>query len=46
MYVDNLVLAVAEIDDIGWVKTCLTREFEMTDIGELQMFLGLEIKRD
>jgi len=46
VYVDDLVLAAAEIEEIGWVKTCLTREFEMTDLGELQTFLGLEIKRD
>lgn len=46
VYVDDLVLAAAEVEDIGWIKACLSREFEMTDLGELQTFLGLEIQRD
>jgi len=36
----------AEKEDIGWIKNCLARAFEMTDLGELAVFLGLEIKRD
>jgi len=46
VYVDDLVLAAAEKEDIAWIKNCLTRTFEMTDLGELSTFLGLEICRD
>ena len=46
IYVDDLVLAAAEREDIGWIKNCLAKAFEMTDLGELSTFLGLEITRD
>jgi len=46
VYVDDLVLAAAEMEDIGWIKACLTREFEMTDLGELETFHRLQIKRE
>ena len=46
VYVDDIVLAAAEKKDIGWIKNCLARAFEMTDWGELSTFLGLEISRD
>ena len=46
VYVDDLVLAPAEKEDIGWIKNCLAKAFEMRDLGELTTFLGLEIKRD
>jgi len=46
VYVDNLVLAAAEVKDIEWIKGALTEAFEMTDLGELTDFLGLEISRE
>lgn len=46
IYVDDLVLAAADIKAISWIKNALTNAFEMTDLGELAMFLGLEIQRD
>ena len=45
VYVDDLVLAAADRGAIGWIKGELTNSFEMTDLGELTAFLGLEIKR-
>jgi len=46
VYVDDLVLAAADTVDISWVKASLTNAFEMTDLGELRTFLGLEISRE
>ena len=46
IYVDDLVLAVADAKEIRWIKSALTTAFEMTDLGELAIFLGLEIQRD
>ena len=46
VYVDDLVLGAADIDDIIWIKSALSAAFEMTDLGELKMFLGLEIERN
>ena len=40
------MLAASAIEDISWIKYSLEQTFEMTDLGELQMFLGLEIQRD
>jgi len=45
VYVDDLVLAAAGREAIGWIKAKLTKSFEMTDLGELSTFLGLEVKR-
>jgi len=46
VYVDDLVLAAASLPDIVWIKTMLAKAFEMTNLGELSTFLGLEISRD
>ena len=46
IYVDDLILTAANIEDIGSIKEALTRSFEMTDLGELATFLGLEIERN
>jgi len=46
VYVDDLVLAAAELKENLWIKTALAKAFEMTDLGELKTFLGLEISRE
>jgi len=46
VYVDHLVLGAAKMKDIIWMKSALSKAFEMTDLGELKMFLGLEIVRN
>jgi len=45
-YVDDLVLAAPTLTQIDWIRTKLNQEFEMTDLGEIQSFLGLEIERN
>jgi len=45
VYVDDLVLAAANSKEIGWIRGELAEAFEITDLGELTAFLGLEIGR-
>lgn len=45
IYVDDIILATNCSDKLNEVKTKLTREFDMTDLGEPQKLLGLEIIR-
>jgi len=46
VYVDDLVLAAAEVEQIEWIKAVLTNTFEMSDLGELTTYLGLDISRN
>jgi len=46
LYVDDLLLAAPTTLQINWIRTKLHAEFEMTDLGDLKTFLGLEINRD
>ena len=46
LYVDDLVLAAPTYDQINWIRYKLHIEFEMTDLGKLKSFLGLEIHRN
>ena len=46
LYVDDLVLAAPTTHQISRIRTNLHHEFEMTDLGQLKTFLGLEIQRD
>ena len=45
LYVDDLVIAGADQDDIGRVKFQLATSFDMKDLGELHYFLGIELIR-
>ena len=44
LYVDNLVVAAPTRALVDWIRDKLHHEFEMTDLGPLQTFLGLEIE--
>ncbi|KAK9067917.1 hypothetical protein SSX86_012028 [Deinandra increscens subsp. villosa] len=46
LYVDDMLVACAEIDQINETKELLMAEFEMKDLGEAKKILGMEIKRD
>ena len=46
VYVDDLVLAAAEVEQIEWIKAALTNTFEMSDLGELTTYLGLDISQN
>ncbi|GKC66600.1 retrovirus-related pol polyprotein from transposon TNT 1-94 [Tanacetum coccineum] len=44
--IDNMLIAFQSLDEIEKLKTPLKREFEMKDLGEAKMILGIEIFRD
>lgn len=46
LYVDDLLIVSSDIDCIDAVKRKLSREFEMTDVGNVDTFLGIHIERD
>ena len=46
LYVDDLLLAGNNLDAISWIKGELNKRFEMKDLGEAKVILGLEITRD
>ncbi|GJR17981.1 putative ribonuclease H-like domain-containing protein [Tanacetum coccineum] len=46
LYVDYMLIASQSLDEIETLKTRLKSEFEMKDLGEAKMILGMEIVRD
>ena len=46
LYVDDLLLAGNNLSAISWIKGELHKRFEMKDLGEAKVILGLEITRD
>ncbi|KAJ0735425.1 putative RNA-directed DNA polymerase [Helianthus annuus] len=46
LYVDDLILASDSIEMIEQLKRSMKSEFEMTDLGVLHYFLGLEVNYD
>ena len=45
LYVDDLVLAASNLDELKKLKVDLTTEFDMEDLGEATFVLGIEITR-
>ncbi|CAH9090919.1 unnamed protein product, partial [Cuscuta epithymum] len=45
LYVDDLILAGNNIDEISAVKTFLHKKFTIKDLGDLKYILGIEIAR-
>lgn len=46
LYVDDMLIAANDMDDINRLKGLLGREFEMKDLGAAKKILGMEIRRD
>ncbi|XP_024882330.1 uncharacterized protein LOC112461349 [Temnothorax curvispinosus] len=46
LYVDDILVASNDKDKLEEVKTGLSKEFEMTVLGEPKEFLGIAIRRD
>ena len=44
LYVDDLVITAPNSEDVSWIQTILHEEFEMTELGPLTSFLGLELE--
>lgn len=46
LYVDDLLLAGSDNVSIRWIKSELKKRFDIKDLGEAHVCLGLEIERD
>ena len=46
LYVDDMLIASKNVEEIEKLKTQLNQEFEMKDLGEAKNILGMEITRD
>lgn len=46
LYVDDLVIACAEIETMNNFKRYLMSRFEMSDLKEIKLFLGIKISRN
>ena len=45
VYVDDIVITGSSIDEINKIKSSLSVQFRLKDLGDLKHFLGLEIAR-
>jgi hypothetical protein len=43
LYVDDMIITGDDLEYIAFVKTCLSDQFLMSDLGHLGYFLGIEI---
>lgn len=46
LYVDDLLITGSSSTEIAEIKRCLSSEFEMTDLGKLSYFLGIEFEQN
>ena len=46
LYVDDMLIAAADIQEIKQLKALLSSEFEMKDLGAAKKILGMEIQRN
>ena len=45
VYVDDIIITGDDEEEIKRVKGCLSKEFEVKDLGNLKYFLGIEVAR-
>lgn len=45
LYVDDILIFGKHLQDIEWIKDSLSKNFKMKDMGNVENFLGLEIRR-
>jgi hypothetical protein len=46
LYVDDLIILSSDVTKLKWLKSQLEKEFEMSDLGELNYCLGVQFQRD
>ncbi len=43
---DDLIILASNVSILKWLKSRLEDEFEMSDLGELHYYLGVEFEKD
>ena len=46
LFVDDILLFALSMDDIQAIKGLLSSKYQMTDIGPIQQFLGIQVVQD
>ena len=46
LYVDNLIILSSDVTKLKWLKSQLEKEFEMSDLGEVNYCMGVQFQRD
>ena len=46
VYVNDMVVAGADVCDVKWFKTELGKVFQLSDLGELKHILGIQVHHD
>lgn len=46
LYVDDIIIVSDRLELMDRIKQQLSNQFEMSDMGELKLFLGLKVDRD
>ncbi len=46
LYIDDLFIISKELWVMNKVKNLLSQEFEMKDLGEMEYYLGIKVRRD
>jgi len=46
LYIDDITILGDSLDNINALKSALSDRYEMTDLGEIDSYLGVNIKRD
>ena len=46
LYVDNMLITAKSMSKVNKLKTLLSREFDMKDLGATKKIIGMEIRRD
>jgi hypothetical protein len=46
LYVDDLIILSSDVTKLKWLKSQLEKEFELSDLGELNYCLGVQFQRD
>jgi hypothetical protein len=46
LYVDDLIILSSDVTKLKWLKSQFEKDFEMSDLGELNYCLGVQFQRD
>jgi hypothetical protein len=46
LYVDDLIILSSDVTKLKWLKSQLEKEFKMSDLGELNYYLGVQFQKN